>query len=431
MPFVKPYHILGMNARAQLYTSLNSGKSKSFGFSKLKAKNFLKKHSIGVPELYGVISSREELRHFDWKKIQGAFAIKPINGSAGKGILVIRERSKRKRQITWKDIEGQEYTISDLNLHISDILEGQYTTWGNKFAALIEERIPVHPDLEPVVEVGTPDVRIILFNKIPVMAMMRLPTKDSQGRANLDQGAVGLGIDLGSGKSIYGVSGKKKIIQNIPKNGQSVVGIEVPFWKSCLRTAVRVSNATGYVFMGVDLFVHPEKGPLVAEVNGFPGLSIQLANKAGLRRRLQRIEGMEAKNVNHAVKIAQSLFAETYPSQGDSDLDLIILDPKEPVVLFGDNKMEKQVTALINTGRYRSAISADVAQELGLVDNDDLLWKQNIDEEEKVPVVEVKYKIRERVITTTMAVSKRLSKKRNSVEIGRKDLAGFLVGGER
>lgn len=263
------------------------------------------------------------------------------------------------------------------------------------------------------------------------MAMTRLPTKESDGRANLDQGALGLGIDLGTGKTTYGVSGKKKIIQKIPKSGQNVAGIEIPYWTQCLKTAVRVANATGYAFMGVDLFVHPEKGPMVAEVNGFPGLSIQLANRAGLRRRLQRIEGMEAKNVNQAVKIGQSLFAENYPAQGDSDLDLIILDPKEPVTIYGDRKREKQITALINTGRYRSAISADVAQELGLVDPEDLLWKQSTDEEGKVPVVEVKYKIRERTITTTMAVSKRLSKKRNSLEIGRKDLNGFLVAGER
>ncbi len=429
MSFVKPSHILGMNARAQLYTSLNSARSKKFGFSKLKAKNFVKKHGISVPELYAVISSREELRNFDWKKIHGEFAIKPINGSAGKGILVIKGRNKRKG--VWIDVEGGEYSEFDLNLHISDILEGQYTTWGSKYAALIEERVPIHPDLEPHVEIGTPDVRIILFNKIPVMSMMRLPTQASQGRANLDQGAIAVGIDLGTGKSIYGVSGKKKIIQVIPKSGHSVAGIEVPYWKNCLKTAVRVANATGYAFMGVDLFVHPEKGPMLAEVNGFPGLSIQLANRAGLRRRLERIEGMEAKNVNQAVKIGQSLFAENYPAQGDSDLDLVILDAKEPIVLFGDNGREKQVTALINTGRYRSAISADIASELGLVDPEDLLWKQMIDDEEKVPVVEVKYKIRERIITTTMAVSKRLSKKRSSVEIGRKDLSGFLVAGER
>lgn len=423
---VQPSHILGMNARMQVYTSQNSRQAKKYGFSKLRAKNFLKKHGITVPELYAVIASREELREFEWRETSGSFAIKPANGSAGKGILVIRRYDKNKS--IWFDIEGNTYTEDDLDFHVSDILEGQYTTWGNKHAAIIEERIGIHPDLEPFVEVGTPDVRIIVYNNIPVMAMTRLPTEASDGRANLDQGALGLGIDMGTGKTIHGVSGKKSLIQYVPKNGHSVKGIQIPFWKECLKTAVRVANATGYVFMGVDLFIDPEKGPMVAEVNGFPGLSIQLANRVGLRRRLERLDGVVARNVNHAVKISQSLFAESFPS---TDTDLIILEPKEQVTVFGDHDDQEIVVALINTGRYRSSISLKLAQKLGLVDPEDLLWKQTFEDEGKVPIVEVRYKIRDRVVTTTMAVSKRLDRKRNEVEIGRKDLGGFLVGEER
>lgn len=423
---VKPSHILGMNARSLLYTSLNSSKAKKFGFSKLRAKHFLQKHGIQVPQLYSVIASREELREFEWAAIPGPFAVKPANGSAGKGIIVIRAYHKKRKE--WEDIDDHVYSENDLRLHVSDILEGRYTTWGSHHAAIIEERILVHPDLEPHVELGTPDVRVILFNKIPVMAMMRLPTEESDGRANLDQGALAVGIDMGTGKSIYGVSGKKTVIRTIPKSGHSTVGIQIPYWKEVLKTAVRVANATGYVFMGVDIFIDPVKGPMVAEANGFPGLSIQLANQAGLRRRLERIEGIQARNVNHAVKIAQSLFAESFPA---TDADLIILQPKEEITLYGDKKREDTVTALVNTGRYRSSIAFQLAEDLGLVDHEDLLWKQEVEDEGKVPIVEVRFKLRERIITSTMAVSKRLNKKRNPVEIGRKDLSGFLVGEER
>lgn len=426
MSSVSPTHILGMNARTQLYTSLNSRKAKRFGFSKLRAKNFLKRHGISVPELYAVIASREELRNFDWHQIDGAFAVKPANGSAGKGILIFKGYDKKND--VWVDIEGTEYSEDDVKLHIADILEGRYTTWGTHHAAIIEERILLHPDLEPYVEMGTPDARVIVFNKIPIMAMMRLPNEASDGRANLDQGAVAVGVDMGTGKSTYGVVGKKTSITTFPHNGLPISGIQVPYWKEVLRTAVRVANATGYVYMGVDIFIDPVKGPMVAEVNGFPGLSIQLANRDGLRRRLERVEGIQPRNVNHAVKISQSLFAESFPS---SDLDLIILEPKEDVVVYGDHEESMNLTALINTGRFRSSISTEVAQRLGLVDPDDLLWQQTVEGETKVPIVEVKYKIRDRVVTTTMAVSKRLGKKRHHLEIGRKDLRGFLVGEER
>lgn len=426
MSAVRPSHILGMNARTRLYTALNSKKAKKFGFSKVRAKSFLKKHGIPVPELYSLISSREELRNFDWHQIPGAFAVKPANGSAGKGIIVIKRFDRKKN--AWIDVDNNDYTEDELRLHVSDILEGRYTTWGSHHSAIIEERIMVHPDLEPYVEMGTPDVRVIIFRKVPVMAMVRLPTEASNGRANLDQGALALGVDMGTGKSTYGLAGKKKVMYEIPKSGTSAQGIQIPYWKEILKTAVRVANATGYMFMGVDIFIDPTRGPMVAEVNGFPGLSVQLANRSGLRKRLERLEEIEARNVNHAIKISQSLFAESFPS---TDTDLIILEPKEEVVIYGDQESKATASALINTGRFRSAIGFTLAQELGLVDPEDLLWRQAEEGEGKVPIVQVRFKIRDRVIETQMAVSKQLNRKADQVEIGRKDLKGFLVGEER
>lgn len=427
MSIVQPSHILGMNARIQEYTAQNAASAKKLGFSKLRTKSFLKKHGISVPELYAVIHSREELREFDWQSIKSSFAVKPASGSAGKGILVIKKKVRNKP--LWIDVEGNEYSAQDLNLHVADILEGQYTTWGTKHMALIEERIEIHPDLEPYVEIGTPDIRVILFKNIPVMAMARLPTKESDGRANLDQGAIAVGIDFGTGKSTYAVSGKKKTIKYFPHNHLPVAGIQIPYWKEVLRTAVRVANATGYRYLGVDIFIDSQKGPVVAEVNGFPGLSIQLANRAGLRRRLERLRDVEATNVNHAVRIAQAIFAENYPSSA-TELDMMILSPMEKVEIFGDDDQVREVIGLMNTGRERSVINLDVVKELGLFDSEDTLWKQHIDGEGKLPFVEVKYKLRDRIFTTTMAVAKSLSNRQWDVELGRKDLKGFLVGAE-
>lgn len=425
---VKPSHILGMNARVQLYTSQNSSRAKRYGFSKLKAKGFLRRHDIGVPMLYAQIDSTEALRDFEWGSIQGSFAVKPASGSAGKGIIIIKRKSGRAN--TWIDIEDREFTEEDLDLHVSDILAGQYSTWGTHHVAIIEERIPIHPELDNYVQLGTPDVRVIVYRNIPVMAMTRLPTEASDGRANLDQGAIGLGIDLGTGKSTYGVSGKKKIITHFPHNQMPVAGIQIPFWNEVLRTAVRAANATGLTYMGADIFLHPERGPLIAEVNAYPGLSIQLANHAGLRKRLERLEGITARNVSHAVKIAQSLFAENYPGTLEGEIDRPILNVKEKVVVFGDGDKKSEVSALINTTRYRSVIAEHLATELGLNEVSDHLWDQRDAEEGKVSVVEVKCRVKDRLIVTPMIVSRRLNLKRYDIELGRKDLSGFLVGSE-
>jgi len=36
---------------------------------------------------------------------------------------------------------------------------------------------------------GLPDIRIICFNMVPVIAMLRIPTELSDGKANLHSGA--------------------------------------------------------------------------------------------------------------------------------------------------------------------------------------------------------------------------------------------------
>lgn len=183
------------------------------------------------------------------------------------------------------------------------------------------------------------------------------------------------------------------------------------------------------VYLGVDIFLHPEKGPMIAEVNAYPGLSIQLANHAGLRQRLERVEGVQARSVLHAVKIGQSLFAENYPGIGN-EVDRPIINIRETIKLLDDKRTYHDVKALINTQRLQSAIAESLATELKLNERRDLLYNQSDEDEGKVPVVPVSIKIRDRIIPTSMIVSKRLNHKKHNIELGRNDLKGFLILGE-
>ncbi len=421
---VKTSHILGLNARNKLYEPLNPRSANRFGTSKLRAKFFLQKHGIAVAQLFAKIERFEDLSNFDWTACGATFVIKPANGSAGKGVLVLK---KKKTESFWTDLEKKEYTRDDLILHGRNILEGEYSTWGSRPIILVEERVPLHPDLDQYVEVGTPDIRVIVFNKIPIMAELRLPTLASGGRANLHQGAYGLGVDLGSGETTYGIGKQDKLFTRFPNTEVKTSGIKIPYWTDVLKTAVRAANATGFVYVGVDLFLHPERGPMVAELNRAPGLRIQIANKAGLRKRLERIEEIEARSVSHAVKIAQSLFTETISTQ-ELEGDRTIVSMNEVVTVFDEDDNPHEIDALLNTGRYRSAISISKAKELKLMDANDLLWKQEEEGEGNVPVVEIKFKLKHRVITTQMVVTKQLSTVKHDIEIGRKDLGGFLIG---
>ena len=287
--------------------------------------------------------------------------------------------------------------------------------------------IPSHPSLAKFSYGGTPDIRVIVFNSVPIMAMARIPTKESNGKANLDQGAIAVGIDMASGVTIHGIYGKKKIIKTFPKSKKKVRGIMIPQWTQVLETAVRAANVAGYEYMGADLFIHPEKGPMIVELNGYPGLSIQIANDAGLKKRLERVEGLEVRNAQHGVKIAQALFANILIDESKIGEITPIISYRPAIKAYDDKRKLHNVDALINTSRYRSAISQELAEELGHYDIEDLLWRQK-EIEGSVPVIEIKIKINDQIIKTAMVVIKRLNRTSHKIELGRKDVQGFLVG---
>jgi alpha-L-glutamate ligase-like protein len=424
---IRPSHILGMNARYN-YTKTNKADAKRYGFSKLKTKELLIEHHIPTAKVYHVFDTLDDLEAINWATIPTPFVIKPASGSAGKGILIITKKIENKME--WKDHDGQTLEEDDLNLHVSNILDGEFSTWGSQHRALIEEMITAHPGIAKYSYAGTPDIRVIVFNSVPVMAMARIPTKESGGKANLDKGAIALGIDMATGISTYGLHGKSEKITYFPGTKKKVNGIVIPFWEKTLETAVQAANAAGFHYMGADLFISAEYGPMIVELNGFPGLSIQLANRAGLKRRLERVEGLDVRDAKHGVKIAQALFAEHFADRTKLEEGLVIIPFRPTVTVFGDHQQKETVDALVNTGRDRSAISEKLAEKLGLVDLDDLLWQQQEKIEGKVPVVEVNFKIKGQKISTAMVVTKRLDRTKYKIELGRQDTQRFLIGNE-
>lgn len=422
---IKPSHILGHNAR-YYYTALNSGEAKRFGFSKLRTKELLNAHDIPTAQVYHVFESPDDLELISWEHIPAPFVIKPASGSIGKGVWVIKK--KVKNQLVWTDSNGQRLDQKDLDLHVSNILDGEFTTWGRNHKAIVEEMIPSHPKLGKFAYKGTPDIRVIVFNSVPVMAMARIPTKDSHGRANLDQNAIGIGIDIASGITIHGIYGKKKVLNYFPQTKKKVRGIMIPHWSEVLEIAVRSANAAGYKFMGADIFIHPEKGPMIVELNGFPGLSIQLANNAGLKKRLERVEGVEVRNAQHGVKIARALFAEIFlDDQQVIEKGMPIISYRPKIKIYDDRNQAQVVDTLVNTSRYRSAISQNLAEELGHLNLEDLLWRQQ-EIEGKAPVIEIKLQLKNRKVKTAMVAIKRLNQTRHKIELGRRDMHGFLIG---
>lgn len=417
--------ILGMNARNQLFVPLNPPRAKAICKSKYATKLLLQSRNIPTASIYGILGTLEDVEDFEWGKLKKDFVIKPTNGHAGKGVIAFRNQHADGEH--WTDVVGKTWSLEDMKLHCSDILSGQYSTHGSNHNVIVEERVPIHPKFIKYTYKGTPDVRVVVFNSVPVMAKFRLPTEESQGRANIGQGALMTGVDIATGITTHAVAHKTQLIQYLPGTKLKLNGIRIPFWNQVLNTAVEAARAAELMFTGVDLFIHPEKGPMVVELNAYPGLSIQIANKAGLRRRLERVQDLNVLNTEHGVKIGQSLFAENFSDKIQANGEMPILDTVETIVVYGEKKQKTEAKALINTGRYRSAISSNLAKDLGLIDVDDLLWFQQVAGEGKRPVVNMKLRLKGIPIATSVVVSKKLNKNPEKVEIGRKDLAGFVI----
>ncbi|MFA6183924.1 MAG: sugar-transfer associated ATP-grasp domain-containing protein [Parcubacteria group bacterium] len=358
--------LLGMNSRNLRFIRPNNPKKAiRIADNKLVSKKMLKKGGIPVPKLVAKIRNYEELDNFNWNKLPNSFALKPTRGLGGEGIIVVYGK-KKNRPDTWIKADGSIITIEDFRNHIRNILDGSFSLSGVPDTAFFEERLRLLKLFKPYSFKGIPDIRVIVYNKVPVMAMLRLPTRESGGKANLQQGAVGVGIDLASGVTTTAVQGKKsKIIDTIPNSRLSVSGLRIPFWREILELAVKTQEISGLGFLGADVAIDKERGPVFLEVNARAGLSIQVANQAGLRERMERIEGIKIKTIKRGVNVGMDLFGGEIEEEVEDISGQRVIGSIEKIILIGRNGKEIEVEAKIDTGAGWSSIDIDLARQLG------------------------------------------------------------------
>jgi alpha-L-glutamate ligase-like protein len=279
--------VLGINRRNAEYTlRYNHRRLYPLVDDKLQTKKVALKADIAVPELYGVVETEYQVRHLEvLLKAYPDFAVKPSRGSGGEGILVISGRSKNR----YRRIDGTLLNPEEVAYHLFNIISGMYSLGGQPDKVLIEYRVQFDPIFEAISYQGVPDIRMIVFLGVPVMSMVRLPTRMSGGKANLHQGAIGAGIDIATGTTLTAVW-RNNIVTEHPDTGNIVTGVQIPKWEALLDIAARCYELTGLGYIGVDLVLDKDKGPLILELNARPGLSIQIANRTGLLPRLKSVE---------------------------------------------------------------------------------------------------------------------------------------------
>lgn len=255
---------------------------------KRRTKELAQAAGMAVPRLYAVVETEHQIGGVaDLLNPYEDFAVKPAHGSGGEGILVITARNGQRYRRNNGEWIGQE----QLEHHLSNILSGMHSLGGLPDRALVEYRVRAAPLFAAISYQGVPDLRIIVYRGLPLMAMLRLPTRHSDGKANLSQGAVGAGVDLTCGVTGHGVW-RDEVVDKHPDTEQSIAGLAIPDWDGILLLAARCYELTGLGYIGVDIVLDETLGPMILEINARPGLAIQLANGRGLLPLLQKADAI-------------------------------------------------------------------------------------------------------------------------------------------
>lgn len=301
--------VLGLNRRNQEYVFKHNKRSLfHLVDDKVGTKAVLAAAAIPVPKSFVVFEVQWDLRRLSWAVHRLTdFVMKPARGSGGGGVLAITGRDGD----AFLKASGARLTHEDLEDHASDILAGAFARNQRQDEAIVEYRIRPDAVIGAMSFGGVADFRFLVFLGVPLLAMLRLPTKQSDGRANLHMGGLGVGIDLATGLTTHAF-GPSGTLTHHPDLGTALIGVGAPFWEEMLTIAARCYEAVPLGYFGVDLVIDADRGPMVLEVNARPGLGIQVANGRGLRPLLERVEAARPEHLSLRERIA--LGRETFAS---------------------------------------------------------------------------------------------------------------------
>jgi len=414
--------ILGRNERDLKYVKVSLiEKERTIIDNKLKTKKLLEKKGIPVSKTLKIIKSPKSLKNIRWNTLPKTFVIKATHGTLGRGILIVfgkRKKGETRRLKTkkWIQADGNPITIDDIRNHIFKALRGDFSIGKFPDTAFIEERIRIHPDLKPYCKRGIPDIRVIVYNKIPVMAELRLPTSESSGLANLSQGGIGIGIDMSMGTTTARGVWRKKLIDRLPgKKKLPLAGIKIPFWKKILELAVETQEIVGINYLGIDIAIDREQGPIVIEVNAKPGLNIQIANLSPLKPRVEKVEDIKVKSTKHAIRLAQNLFGGDIEEGVEEVSGRKLIGITQPIEIIDTKENKHSFIAKIDTGALKTKIKKDIVKKL----------KLKINKKEEKPTVFLSFIMDGITIDTEVLIAEEPEK--HEITIGRRDLKKFLI----
>ncbi len=309
------HRIMGINARNRDFI-LPNNRRRNYPLvdDKLLTKKLAIEAGIPVPELYGVVEFISQAGKIaEIASPHRQFALKPARGSGGGGIIVVKNVFGQ----SFQKVSGEIVSAPDMQYHVANILSGMYSLKSAADKAIIEYAVKFDPIFDEITYQGVPDIRIIVYKGIPVMAMLRLPTRKSDGKANLHKGGIGVGIRMHDGVTMYGVQGRSFVNEH-PETLHTLAGRQIPNWPQLLEMASKFYDIVGLGYVGVDIVLDRDKGPMVLEANARPGIAIQIANRRGLLSRTEKVDALDTSGFAMADRIDFALHA--YKGESGTEL---------------------------------------------------------------------------------------------------------------
>lgn len=416
-PFFNNHGVLGLNARNLLYIKpFNPKKAVAFADDKMKTKAFLSARGIPTARLFARIESRRQLKQFDFSILPERCVLKPNYGFGGEGIIILKGRKNG------EFLEQGKRPIPEREMreHIEDILDGKFSVNGQPDTAFFEQILEIDESFAGLRPAGLPDIRIVVFNLVPVMAMLRIPTGESAGKANVHLGGIGIGIDIAKGVTTHAAQ-YHHILDELPHGG-TVAGFQIPRWEEMLLIASRIQYITNIGYLAVDLTLDKDLGPVLLEVNARAGLMVQVANLAPLQSRLKRIEGLKVSSPEKGVRIAQELFGEKVGRRDEELKNKTVLGSREIIEITGDG-FSVEAAAAVMPEQEESVFSPDLIAELRT--------RGALEAVKGSPeIFKVKFSLGDRKIQTLVRQGSMTLTGIRAI-IGKRDLAGYLIDPSR
>lgn len=414
------FWILGLNARNLLYIKkFNPRKSIRLADNKLKTKQFLSARGIPVAQTYWVISSREQVYNFDFSALPSkTFVVKPNKWSKWEWILVVGDvwvSEEPKKQLFQKDniatrfindllskstfphtykISGDYWSDDIFRRHLIDIVDGKYSLTHGSDKILIEEKLVPWTNFMRYCKHGLADIRVIVFNLVPVAAMVRVPTQGSWGKANLAQWWVGVWIEVWSGKTKTFYYKWKLFTSNFPWEFAELQNKKIPYWNDILLYSSKIQYFVNMWYLALDWVITPQ-WPQLLEINARAWLEVQNASNLPLEKRLQKVADLHVVDPERGVEIAKTLFNTSKTSM--TSAKIIYLSQKAHLILEGlwlDQDIAKEIVVRVDTtkdGNYMGSWLTSFLQEQA--------WKDYILDlyESEIRIKNFSYKVSEKI----------------------------------